>query len=376
MKAVNGIFIRCYKPLTNNIYYRKILTRIKGRRTMLYKVLGKDIYKDFLKALISDFEFIGPVKKDKAVYDFVPIKNISEMDTNYKTTTIPPAKKILFLPTERLVTYEVGKNIKVSPVNESSEKILFGINAWDINGMNFLDEFFTRDFIDENYIQKRKKLIVIGMDSQPNENNFALSMGTEYARDGFDIYLTELKDKYFVRIGTARGNEIIKKYTKASEASAGDFKEYDRYMDNYRMKFNLNVDIKNFYDNFELIYNDEEFWKKIAKNCYSCGSCNLVCPTCFCFNVKDDIELNLKKGNKTREWDSCMIPEYGLVAGGHNFRADKENRLKQRYRCKLKTFLDKFGKYACVGCGRCIEACLAKINIAEDINSVKKEVSV
>jgi len=342
----------------------------------LYKVLGKDIYKDFLKALISDFEFIGPVKKDKAVYDFVPIKNISEMDTNYKTTTIPPAKKILFLPTERLVTYEVGKNIKVSPVNESSEKILFGINAWDINGMNFLDEFFTRDFIDENYIQKRKKLIVIGMDSQPNENNFALSMGTEYARDGFDIYLTELKDKYFVRIGTARGNEIIKKYTKASEASAGDFKEYDRYMDNYRMKFNLNVDIKNFYDNFELIYNDEEFWKKIAKNCYSCGSCNLVCPTCFCFNVKDDIELNLKKGNKTREWDSCMIPEYGLVAGGHNFRADKENRLKQRYRCKLKTFLDKFGKYACVGCGRCIEACLAKINIAEDINSVKKEVSV
>jgi len=343
---------------------------------MLYKVLGKDIYKDFLKALISDFEFIGPVKKDKAVYDFVPIKNISEMDTNYKTTTIPPAKKILFLPTERLVTYEVGKNIKVSPVNESSEKILFGINAWDINGMNFLDEFFTRDFIDENYIQKRKKLIVIGMDSQPNENNFALSMGTEYARDGFDIYLTELKDKYFVRIGTARGNEIIEKYTKSSEASAGDFKEYDRYMDNYRMKFNLNVDIKNFYDNFELIYNDEEFWKKIAKNCYSCGSCNLVCPTCFCFNVKDDIELNLKKGNKTREWDSCMIPEYGLVAGGHNFRADKENRLKQRYRCKLKTFLDKFGKYACVGCGRCIEACLAKINIAEDINSVKKEVSV
>ncbi len=343
---------------------------------MLYKVLGKEIYKNFVKTLISDFEFVGPRKKDKAVHDFVPIKNISELDTNYKTTTIPPAKKILFLPTERLVTYEIGEKIEISPVVESSEKILFGINAWDINGMNFLDEFFTRDFIDENYIQKRKKLIVIGMDSQPTENNFALSMGTEYARNGFDIYLTGLKDKYFVRIGTARGNEIIEKYTKASEASAVDFKEYDRYMDDYRMKFKLKVDIKNFYDNFELIYNDEEFWKKIAKDCYSCGSCNLVCPTCFCFNVKDDIELNLKTGNKTREWDSCMIPEYGLVAGGHNFRPNKENRLRQRYRCKLKTFLDKFGMYACVGCGRCTEACLAKINIAEDINSVKKEVNV
>ena len=67
------------------------------------------------------------------------------------------------------------------------------------------------------------------------------------------------------------------------------------------------------------------------------------------------MELNLKVGNRLREWDSCMIPDYGLVAGGHNFRPNKENRLKQRYRCKLKTFMDRFNTYACVGCGRCIE---------------------
>ncbi len=343
---------------------------------MLYKVLDKGSYRDFVRALISEYEFIGPKKKDRSVHDFVPIKDISELNTNYIRTTIPPAKKLLFPPNERLVTYEIGKKIEVNPVIESGEKILFGINAWDINGMNFMDRFFTTDFIDENYISKRKKLIVIGMDSQPTETNFSPSMSAEYAKDGFDIYLTELKDKYFVRIATARGNEILEKYTKVNDAIAEDFKEYNKYMDNYRKKFKLDVNIKDFYDNFELIYDNEEFWKKIAKNCYSCGSCNLVCPTCFCFNVKDDIELNLKDGNKAREWDSCMIPEYGLVAGGHNFRPDKENRLKQRYRCKLKTFLDKFGKYTCVGCGRCIEACLAKINIAEDINSVKKEVSV
>ena len=214
------------------------------------------------------------------------------------------------------------------------------------------------------------------MDSEPTETNFSPSMGAEYAKDGFDIYLTELKNKYFVRIATPKGNEIVEIYAKTRDASAEDFKEYDKYMEDYRMKFKVDVDIKNFYDNFELAYSNEDFWREIAKDCYSCGSCNLVCPTCFCFNVKDDIELNLKDGSKTREWDSCMIPEYGLVAGGHNFRPDKENRLKQRYRCKLKTFVDKFGKYACVGCGRCIEACLAKINIAEDINSVKKEVSI
>ena len=343
---------------------------------MLYKVLDKRDYRDFIKALISKYEFIGPKKKDKSVHDFVPIKNISELDTNYMRTTIPPAKKILFPPNEQLVAYELGENINVRSVVESSKKILFGINAWDINGMNFLDKFFTTDFIDENYVAKREKLLVIGMDSEPTETNFSPSMGAEYAKDGFDIYLTELKDKYFIRIATARGNEIVEIYAKTRDASAEDFKEYDKYMEDYRMKFKVDVDIKSFYDNFELTYSNEDLWREIAKDCYSCGSCNLVCPTCFCFNVRDDIELNLKDGSKTREWDSCMIPEYGLVAGGHNFRPDKENRLKQRYRCKLKTFLDKFGKYACVGCGRCIEACLAKINIAEDINSVKKEVSI
>lgn len=343
---------------------------------MLYKVLDKGAYRDFVKALISEYEFIGPKKKDKSEHDFVLIKDISELDTNYMRTTIPPAKKILFPPNEQLVAYELGENINVRSVVESSKKILFGINAWDINGMNFLDEFFTTDFIDENYISKRKKLIVIGMDSEPTETNFSPSIGAEYAKDGFDIYLTELKNRYFVRIATPKGNEILEKYTKVNDAIAEDFKEYNKYMDNYRMKFKMSVDIKSFYDDFESIYDNGGFWKKIAKDCYSCGSCNLVCPTCFCFNVKDDIELNLKNGKKIREWDSCMIPEYGLVAGGHNFRPDKENRLKKRYRCKLKTFIDKFGKYACVGCGRCIEACLAKINIAEDINLVKKEVSI
>ena len=214
------------------------------------------------------------------------------------------------------------------------------------------------------------------MDSEPTETNFSPSMDSEYAKDGFDLYLTELKDRYFIRINTARGDEILKKYAVTEDALVKDFKDYNNYLDNYRKKFKLNVNIKDFYDNFELIYDDDEFWKRVAKNCYSCGSCNLACPTCFCFNVKDDIELNLKDGNKTREWDSCMLPEYGLVAGGLNFRPDKENRLKQRYRCKLKTFFDKFGRYACVGCGRCIEVCLAKINIADDINSIKKEVSV
>jgi len=345
---------------------------------MLYRVLDKKDYKDFVSGLIAGYKVIGPKKRNGMVHDFVTVKSFDEIDVNYKRTTLPPAKKILFPSTEELVRYNLDKKIDITPVVNAEEIILFGINAWDLNGMNFLDRLFTTDFADDNYIAKRQNLIVIGMDTEPAETNFALQMGAEYAKTGFDLFMTELSDKYFIRVATPKGAELLKKYAKINDdaVSEADFAEYENVMENYRKKFNLKVEVDSFYDCFEAKYSNKQLWEKISDKCFSCGSCNLVCPTCFCFNVTDDMKLDFKNGIKSREWDSCMIPDYGLVAGGHNFRPNRANRLKQRYRCKLKTFVDKFGTYSCVGCGRCVEACLAKINIYEDINTIKEEVSI
>jgi hypothetical protein len=61
---------------------------------MLYRETDKNTYQDFIKSLISDFQFIGSKKKDDSVNNFVPIKNISELDADYQRPTIPPAKKV------------------------------------------------------------------------------------------------------------------------------------------------------------------------------------------------------------------------------------------------------------------------------------------
>ena len=343
---------------------------------MLYKILGKKDYSIFLSRLILEHDLIGPKKIKDQIYDFVPIKDLNEIDISYKKTTLPPAKKLLFPSKEELLSYKFEEKINLTPVNKSSEKILFAINAWDLNGVNFLDRIFTTDFIDENYMEKRNKLTIIGMDTEPDENNFAVEMGSESVNSGFDLFLSDLGDRYFVRVATSKGNGLLAENATAIEASEKDFADYSIFMKEYRKKFKPMADIEEFHENFEIAYGKNQLWDKLSKNCFSCGSCNLVCPTCFCFNVKDDMNINLKEGIKSREWDSCMICDYGLVSGGHNFRPTRSNRLKQRYRCKLKTFVDKFGTNSCVGCGRCIEACLAKINICEDINSIQKEVSV
>ena len=49
------------------------------------------------------------------------------------------------------------------------------------------------------------------------------------------------------------------------------------------------------------------------------------------------------------------------MAGGHNFRRNLADRYRHRYYRKGKYVPEKIGEVACVGCGRCITACTAKI---------------
>ena len=58
-----------------------------------------------------------------------------------------------------------------------------------------------------------------------------------------------------------------------------------------------------------------------------------------------------------------MFQSYSLVAGGENFRGSRSERTRLWYMHKLKGFDGKYGDYACVGCGRCIETCPVDINV-------------
>ena len=103
-------------------------------------------------------------------------------------------------------------------------------------------------------------------------------------------------------------------------------------------------------------------WEEKAKTCFSCGSCNLVCPTCYCFNVKDDMNWDLKTGKRQRSWDGCLLDTFTEVAGGHEFRKNRANRIRHRlYRKGMYVPAKIGGQIACVGCGRCVGACLTDI---------------
>ena len=106
---------------------------------------------------------------------------------------------------------------------------------------------------------------------------------------------------------------------------------------------------------------EADVWRDEAQTCVECGACNTICPTCHCFflfDQKDEAGMA-----RFRLWDSCMIKDFARVAGGANPRPELWMRLRNRFEKKFDFFPKVAGLYACTGCGRCISACPAKIDI-------------
>jgi len=48
------------------------------------------------------------------------------------------------------------------------------------------------------YAAKRKNMFIIGLDCQPQPYCFCRSMGADTATHGFDMFLTDMGDRYFL----------------------------------------------------------------------------------------------------------------------------------------------------------------------------------
>ena len=115
-------------------------------------------------------------------------------------------------------------------------------------------------------------------------------------------------------------------------------------------------------------------WEKHVTRCFSCGTCNLVCPTCYCFDVADDLNLDAVSGNRTRTWDACMLPQFAVVTGGHNFRPEPASRQRHRINRKFEYLPEKYKHGAvCVGCGRCGRQCTSHIDIYDIVSDLITE---
>ena len=331
--------------------------------------LPKDRLDLFASVLQQFGEVHAPVEQN-GKYAFRRLALWSEACLDYQRTLLPP-KKYFLPPKDTLFQYREGQGYVPCDVAADRRIILFGVHPCDIYGLNILDQVFSGKYNDPYYQTRRKNIAIIGIDCTPDEHCFCRSMRADFVDRGFDLFFQDLGDRYQVMVATALGDDMVLATGPLFEpVTQADHDEYKRRSSAKRRAFQLEVEIRDLPEIFEMEY-DSSLWNRVGDRCLSCGSCSMVCPTCYCYDVADDVELGSRNGGRSRSWDSCLFSTHAMVAGGENFREGRDSRVKFRYYHKQRGFVAEYGRPSCVGCGRCIEACPVKIDISEVISQLR-----
>jgi ferredoxin len=230
--------------------------------------------------------------------------------------------------------------------------------------------FKDHDYVDPFYVKAREENLIIAADCTcAIDTCYCLAAGNQpYPEENFDISLSQVKNGFLVDVGTDKGQGLVDKNPSLfEEASEGMARERDRQRENVvkEVKDNIKENDVPSYDKFkkDIIKRnwESDIWDDEAKTCVECGACTIICPTCHCFLLYD--QKSEERMARLRVWDSCMIKDYARVAGGANPREKLWMRLRNRFDKKFDFFPEVAGFHACTGCGRCITACPAKIDI-------------
>jgi ferredoxin len=333
---------------------------------MTVKSFTKDAFKQAVNKLGEANTVYGPVKK-RSFSLFEKLENGSELDLESQKTKLSP-KGVVFPQGERMFEYSLDENVPdhgvyKNPVDkESGPQVVVGIRPCDAYSFKLVERNFdTPQYRDPWWTANYARTTFVGLAcKEPCATCFCTSVGSGPADEqGLDVIMFEDGDGYLAKSVTEKGQALLDSMggedadeTKVAEAKAA--------IEGTKIPSEIKIDNMAAM-NLKALF-DADFWSEEASGCINCGACTFSCPTCWCFDVQE--EIYKKDGVRVRTWDSCMFPLFTIHASGHNPRGEKHQRLRNRFMHKLKYYLDRFESgVLCVGCGRCIEVCPVNIDI-------------
>lgn len=342
---------------------------------MQFVILKKERFGDFISNLLEIKKLVAPVHKGYNNFAFEEVKKAEEIALKYIPTILPP-KKFFFPQRETLLEFKKNKRDISEPVVEFEPITIFGLHTCDLAGIQCLNMVFSEKPKDYNYLIRKQNIVLMGLECNEYCDEYASChlMNASFPTGGYDLFFTDLGEYFIVHINTKIGDEIVCKTSTFEMAEIHHLNELENLREQKRKIFTNEVPIDRKYLP-ELF--DRSFgalvWKDLEERCLACGNCTNVCPTCYCFDIRDEIDLNMKTGKRYRVWDSCQLEPFAKVAGGINFRKERSARQRHRYYRKFRYPVDKFSRFFCTGCGRCTRTCMARISLKETLNALIKE---
>lgn len=256
--------------------------------------------------------------------------------------------------------------LTVQPVDDAPAQVIFGLRPCDVRGFVQMDNVFGGYggfYFDPYYNAKREATTLIAVTCRdPRSTCFCTSVqGGPAAGDGADALFTQVEGGFTVEALTEKGEALVSaaSLADASEAQGqASTSVKERATERVDKAFDLEGIQTGLRANIE-----DPAWHDLSMRCISCGTCTYVCPSCYCFNITD--EMVEGTGERIRTWDNCFNPSYTLETSGHNPRAIKSNRFRNRFSHKFWYYPEKYDSLLCSGCGRCVSNCPTRIDIRE-----------
>ena len=326
-------------------------------------IISREHLAALLDSIAREKTLIAPRVLD-GVLLYRPVKSSAEVVWDF-TRPVMSIKDAFFPATEQLLIIEkTGQQIKLNETLPEGEQVIFGVRPCDARGIKVLDALFlATEPVDPYYARRRADTILIGLAcKEMGPTCFCTSLGiAPNDPSDVDVMLTEVDGGYTVQVMTEKGGAWLRENSDWRLDVGMDIST--RPAIGGQQPATPDLQSLNWPAHF-----NSEYWDRLAERCLSCRICAYVCPACRCFDLRDEV---LSSGNgedhyqRIRCWDSCLGANYRRIAGGHNPRPTKGQRLRNRFFCKFYYFPQQYGPMACTGCGRCIDACPVNIDITE-----------
>jgi sulfhydrogenase subunit beta (sulfur reductase) len=325
-----------------------------------------------VERLAREFRVVGPVRRG-AAWAWEDVRPETPLALDYPTSLLPPRQ---FFAPQRETLFRFRKTAAGYAYETAAPErpvALLGVHGCDLTGLRVLRSFHESACRDRVVTDRLDQSFILGIGCWVPclAEAFCRDMGSLENEIPADLYAWDLGDVLLVKVLRPRGRAVLADVGTLEAAGADELVTLRQRVRARTEAFPAHLKFPPAKLPVALEAAQADIlWEANAERCLSCGRCNLVCPTCTCFDVQDVAAIDGSEGARVRTWHGCQVPGFSRVAGGHDFRPSRTEQLRYRIFRKGKYMPERYGMVGCTGCGRCIKHCPTHISIRDIFRQV------